>query len=106
MNINEEKICEKHCVKKVCSEKLNIEGFKKPIPFEIYDGYAYCANYKGHRFDMVYPKLKAIKGAKTLSDAVIDYIGNINDKEEITVIHVLMAFNTLYKDGVEIKPNN
>ena len=53
---------------------------------------------------MVYPQLKAVKDSKELSDAVIEYIGEISDKEEITVIHVLIAFNTLYKDGVEIKP--
>ena len=104
MNNNESKIWEKFYGKKVCSENLNIEGFKKPIPFDIYDGHAICENYKGHRFDMVYPQLKAVKDSKELSDAVIEYIGEISDKEEITVIHVLMAFNTLYKDGVEIKP--
>ena len=104
MNNNESKIWEKFYGKKVCSENLNIEGFKKPIPFDIYDGHAICENYKGHRFDMIYPQLKAVKDSKELSDAVIEYIGEISDKEEITVIHVLMAFNTLYKNGVEIKP--
>ena len=82
---------------KVCSENLNIEGFKKPIPFDIYDGHAICENYKGHRFDMVYPQLKAVKDSKELSDAVIEYIGEISDKEEITVIHVLMEFNSMLK---------
>jgi hypothetical protein len=104
MNNNESKIWEKFYGKKVCSENLNIEGFKKPIPFDIYDGHAICEDYRGHRFDMVYPQLKAVKDSKELSDAVIEYIGEISDKEEITVIHVLMAFNTLYKDGEEIKP--
>ena len=89
MNNNESKIWEKFYGKKVCSENLNIEGFKKPIPFDIYDGHAICENYKGHRFDMVYPQLKAVKDSKELSDAVIEYIGEISDKEEITVIHVL-----------------
>jgi hypothetical protein len=104
MNNNESKIWEKFYGKKVCSENLNIEGFKKAIPFDIYDGHAVCESYRGHRFDMIYPQLKAVKDSKELSDAVIEYVGEISDKEEITVIHVLMAFNTLYKDGVEVKP--
>ena len=100
----EEKIWEKFYGKKICTERLNIEGFSKPIPFDIYDGHAICYDYKGHRYDMRYPMLKVIKDSKEMSDAVIKYIGNIEDKEEITVLHVLFSFNTLYKDGVEIVP--
>ena len=103
---NESKIWEKFYGKKICSERLNIEGFDKPIPFDIYDGHAICEDYKGHRFDMIYPQMRAVKDSIELSNAIIDYIGNITDKEEITVLHILIAFNTLYKDGVEIKPQN
>lgn len=102
---DESSVWEKFYGKKVCSEKLNIEGFAKPIPFDIYDGHAICENYRGHRYDMVYPQMKAITESNELSDAVIDYVGNITQKEEITVLHVLMAFNTLYKDGVEVVPS-
>ena len=103
---NESKIWEKFYGKKICSERLNIEGFDKPIPFDIYDGHAICEDYKGHRFDMTYPQMRAVKDSIELSNAIIDYIGNISDKEEITVLHILIAFNTLSKDGVEIKPKN
>jgi len=37
---DESKIWEKFYGKKICSERLNIEGFGKPIPFDIYDGHA------------------------------------------------------------------
>jgi hypothetical protein len=106
---NESKVWEKLLGKKIGSEKLSIEGFKSQIPFEIYDGYAYCDNYKGRRYDMTYPQLKAVKDSKEMSDAVIDYINSISEKqiqsvEEISVIHVLISFNTIYRDGIEIKP--
>lgn len=106
---NESKIWEKHLGKKVGTEKLSIEGFKNQIPFEIYDGYAYCENYKGHRYEMTYPQLKAIRESEEMATAVINYINEISDKklesaDEISVIHVLIAFNTLYRDGVEIVP--
>lgn len=102
----EEKAWEKFYGKKICTERLNIEGFSKPIPFDIYDGHAICYDYKGSRYDMIYPMMKAVKDSKELSDAVIEYIGDIKDKEEITVLHILISFNTLYKNGVEVKPKN
>lgn len=104
MEKNESKYYEKAYGKKICTEKLNIEGFKSAIPFDIYDGFAVCENYRGHRFDMLYPQMKAIKDSKELSDAVIEYIGGINSVDEITVLHVLISFNTLYQDGKEIHP--
>lgn len=104
MSENEVKAWEKFYGKKVCTEKLNVEGFTKPIPFDIYDGHAICANYKGHRYDMIYPQMKAVMESEELSNAIIEYIGDIQQKEEITVLHILIAFNTIYKDGEEIKP--
>jgi hypothetical protein len=106
---NESKVWEKLCGKKMGSEKLSIEGFKSKIPFEIYDGYAYCEDYRGHRYDMTYPQLKAVRDSKEMADAVIDYINSISEKkietpEEISVIHILISFNTIYRDGVEIVP--
>lgn len=105
---DESKIFEKLCGKKIGTEKLSIEGFKTQIPFDIYDGYAH-AEYKGHVYDMTYPQLKAIKDSEELATAVINYINSISEKklesvDEISVIHILIAFNTLYRDGVEIKP--
>ena len=74
MEKNELKYYEKAYGKKICTEKLNIEGLKGAISFDIYDGYAVCENYRGHRYDMSYPQLRAIKESKELSDAVIDYV--------------------------------
>lgn len=106
---DEKKVWEKLCGKYIGKDKLSIEGFKNQIPFEIYDGYAYCENYKGHRYDMTYPQLKAIKDSEEMATAVMNYINEISDKklesvDEISVIHVLIAFNTLHRDGVEVVP--
>jgi hypothetical protein len=105
---DESKIFEMLCGKRIGTEKLSIEGFKSQIPFEIFDGYAF-AEYKGHRYDMVYPQLKAIKDSEEMANAVLNYINSISEKklddfDEIGVIHVLITFNTLYRDGVEIVP--
>ena len=106
---DESKILEKLFGKKIATEKLSIEGSKTQMPFDIYDGYAVCENYRGHRYDMSYPQLKAVKDSKEMSDAVIEYINSISEKqiesvEQLSVIHVLISFNTIYRDGVEIVP--
>jgi len=49
---------------------------------------------------MQYPQLSVIKESKELTDAIIDYCGC--EKSQITVIQVLITFNTLYKNGIEI----
>jgi hypothetical protein len=111
MAVNESKIWEKFFGKKISTEKLSLEGFNDKIPFEIYDGYAYCEDFKGHRYEMTYPQLKAVHDSKEMADAVIEYINSISTKKietanEISVLHILTAFNTLYCDGVEIIPSN
>lgn len=102
MEKDESKIFEKMYGKKVCTEKLNIEGFKKPIQFDIYDGYAICPDYRGHRLEMKYPQMKAIRDSKEFSDAIMEYVSGINTVDEISVLHSLITFATVYKDGVEI----
>lgn len=100
---NEDKMLEKFYGKKVATERLNIEGFAKPMLFDIYDGYAVCRDFRGHTYDMVYPLLKMAKECKELYEPIIEYVGGIESADEITVIHVLMTFSTLYKDGVEVQ---
>ena len=102
MEKDESKIFEKFYGKKVCTERLNVEGYKKPIQFDIYDGYAVCPSYKGHRLEMTYPQMKAVKDSKEFSDAIMNYVSGITNVDQITVLHVLIAFGTFYKDGVEI----
>ena len=100
---DESKVIEKHFGKKVCTEKLNVEGYNKPLKFDIYDGYAICPNYHGHVYEMEYPMMKAVKDSKEFSDAIMEYVSGINNVDEISVLHVLITFASLYKDGVEIK---
>ena len=51
---------------------------------------------------MTYPQMKAVKDSKEFSDAIMNYVSGITNVDEITVLHVLIAFGTFYKDGVEI----
>lgn len=109
MNEKEHKALLKLHGKYVGKEKLKIESFPKKIEFDIYDGYA-CAEHGGHKYDMVYPQLRAVKEMEELSKPLIDYINRISTKkiesvDEIGIIHCLIAYNTIYCDGVEIVPS-
>jgi hypothetical protein len=46
--------------------------------------------------------MKAIKDSKEFSDAILEYISGITNVDEISVLHSLITFATVYKDGVEI----
>ena len=102
MEANESKIFEKFYGKKVATEELNIEGFDQKIPFDIYDGHAVCFDFCGHRYDMVYPTMEAINETKELQQAILGYCDSITDIGEISPIHSLIAFNTMYVDGVQV----
>ena len=102
MEMDESKIWTKFYGKEICKEDLKIEGFDEPIPFTIYDGHAVCDDFNGHRYDMIYPQMKAIKGSKELQEVILEYCDDIEDVQEISPIHSLITFNTLYEDGVEV----
>ena len=99
--IDEKEIYEKMYGTKVCTTKLNIEGFDEPLEFDIYDGHAVCFK-DGKRYDMEYPMMEAIKDSKEISDVILDYVKGIT-ADEISPLHSLMAFNKLYIDGVLVK---
>lgn len=97
--MTETEVIEKFFGNKVSTEKLNIEGFPKPLKFDIYDGYAVAVD-DGCTYDMMYPQLSTIKDSKELSEAIAEYCRC--EKSQITILHVLITFNTLFKNGVEI----
>ena len=58
---------------------------------------------------MEYPTLKAVRESEEMANTILTYINKISDKklesvDEIGVIHCLITFNTLKRDGVEIVP--
>ena len=96
-----EKILEKMYGKLVTRARINLGHGQEPIPFDIYDGYAVSTNKVGKVYEMQYPMMKAIKQCKGLSDEIVKYIGSITS-DEISPLHSLITFSTLYEDGKEI----
>lgn len=87
---------------KTCTRKVNVEGIKKPIEFDIYDGYAKSTNKRGKVYEMTFPMMKSIKQCKELEEEIVKYIGNDIDPKEISPLHSMITFSTLYIDGVEV----
>lgn len=102
METNINNVYEKMYGKKFKTIDLNLEGYEEPVPFDIYDGFAVCEDYKGHQLVMEYPQMKAIKESKEFSKAIIDYVGKDLTESAITPLHSLMTFNKFYVDGVLI----
>lgn len=100
MEANTLKVVETMFGSKVCTAKLNIEGFTTPAEFDIYDGFAICEDYGGKQLIMQYPMMEAVKDSDEIASAILEYVGGIT-KEEISPLHSLMTFNTLYVDGKE-----
>ena len=104
MEKNKAKIYAKMFGNKVLSTKLVLEGYEKPIPFDIYDGFAICENYEGHQIVMEYPMIDVVRKTKEFSDAIIEQIGGTLKPNDITVVHSLIVFSKRYVDGVLILP--
>ena len=87
--------------KYVCTQKLkltdNIFGDKKQriMEFDIFDGFAYCANFEGKEYIMTYPRKEFIKLSKDMEQGIRDFL-YLQDKETITETHILQTYNTLH----------
>ena len=92
---------EKMYGKMVEERDLTILGFKGKMHFEIYDGLAYCENFKGDEYVMKYPKLEFIEDSIEMQDEIRKYL-DMDEKSKISVLDVLQTFNEMDKNGTRI----
>ena len=92
---------EKMYGKMVEERDLTILGFKGKMHFEIYDGLAYCENFKGDEYIMKYPKLEFIEDSVEMQDEIRKYL-DMDEKSKISVLDVLQTFNEMDKNGTRI----
>ena len=92
---------EKMYGKMVEERDLTILGFKGKMHFEIYDGLAYCENFKGDEYILKYPKLEFIEDSVEMQDEIRKYL-NMDEKSKISVLDVLQTFNEMDKNGTRI----
>lgn len=86
----------------VAEKELELSGFRKKINFEIYDGYAYCPDYKGHEYGIEYPRISLIEKSKELQSEIRTWVG-LDENAEITIYDIIQTFNVMYRDGKKVE---
>ena len=70
-----------------------------PIPFSLYfdifDGFAYCANFEGKEYFMKYPKKDFVKLSKDMDKGVRDFL-ELDEHQPLTETNILVTYNTLF----------
>ena len=88
--------------KMIAEKELTILGFKNKLNFEIYDGFAYCPNYRGSEYCMKFPKVEFVNKSSEMQDEIKKYM-NLKDDDDITIYEIMQTFNEMARDGVRIE---
>lgn len=95
---------EKMYGKEIEERTLNILGVGKMKGWEIYDGFAYCPDFKGHEYAMKFPKLDFIEDTVEMQKTIRKKL-KMNDTDKISAFDILQVFNRLSCDGTRIEFN-
>ena len=88
--------------KQVAVKDITILGFKNKLTFEIYDGFAYCPNYRGSEYCMKYPKVEFVEKSPEMQEKIREYL-KMKEDEQITIFEILQTFNEMTRDGKRIE---
>ena len=88
--------------KMVAEKELTILGFKNKLSFEIYDGFAYCPNYRGSEYCMKYPQVEFVNKSTEMQDEIRKYM-KLDENDDITIYEIMQTFNEMSRDGVRIE---
>lgn len=88
--------------KMIAEKELTILGFKNKLKFEIFDGFAYCPNYRGSEYCLKFPKVEFVNKATEMQDEIRKYM-KMDEKEDITIYEILQTFNEMERDCVPIE---
>lgn len=88
--------------KMIAEKELTIYGFKNKLKFEIYDGFAYCPNYRGSEYAMKFPKIEFVNKSSEMQDEIRKYM-KMEEKDDITIYEIMQTFNEMVRDGVRIE---
>jgi len=88
--------------KMIAEKEFTILGFKNKLKFEIYDGFAYCPNYRGSEYCMIFPKIEFVNKSSEMQDEIRAYM-KLEEKDDITIFEIMQSFNEMTRDGVRIE---
>lgn len=87
--------------KYVCTQKIKLadkvlgDSKKHILEFDIFDGFAYCPNYDGKEYYMLFPKKEFINLSKDMQKTAREFL-NLDEHEPLQEEHLLASYNTLY----------
>lgn len=85
----------------VCTMKIKLaddilgDNKKHIMEFDIFDGFAYCADYNGKEYYMMFPKKEFIKLSKDMEKEARDYL-SLDEHAPLEEKELLATYNTLY----------
>ena len=88
--------------KMIAEKEFTIEGFKNKLVFEVYDGCAYCPNYRGSDYLMEFPKVEFVNKSNETQDEIKRYL-DLKDDDDITIYEILQSFNEMSRNGVRVE---
>ena len=93
---------EKFYGKVICTQIVNVNDFykdeneicdkKEDMVFDVYDGIAYCSDYKGKEYIMTFPKLEFIKNCKEMANNIREHL-SLNDDDTITASNIMQCYS-------------
>lgn len=88
--------------KMIGEQDLSIFGYKDKFHFEIYDGFAYCPNYHGSDYALIFPKIEFADKCDEMKQKVREYMG-IPENEQISIYDLMQTFNELMVNGKRVE---
>lgn len=84
----------------VCTQKIKLAdpifGDDTPhvLEFDVFDGFAYCADFNGKEYFMTFPKLGFMTLAKEMKDEIINHL-SLAPSSNVGVKEILATYNSL-----------
>lgn len=68
---------------------------KHILEFDIFDGFAYCADYKGKEYYMIFPKKEFVALSKDMTNTAREFL-QLDEHAPLKEEDLLACYNTLY----------
>lgn len=86
--------------KYVCTQKIKLtdpifgDDEQHILEFDVFDGLAYCPDYKGKEYWIDFPKKKFISMSKDMEETIRKYV-KMDDTTPITEKEIMISYNTV-----------
>lgn len=79
-------------VSKFSEEDENAEDKKEDMVFDVYDGIAYCEDYKGKEYIMTFPKMEFIKECTEMQKKIREHL-SLKETDSITASNIMQCYS-------------